>query len=116
MEKIPIWRRGWRIFTFTLLFPTLFFAQAPQPAQQTPFTVRVSSQLVIQAVSVTDKDGKVLPGLTAENFTLTEDNVPQTISVFEFQKIDDTAQPLPLTAPPKEFAAVLQPAITKITP
>ena len=42
------------------------------------------------AVSVTDKDGKLIEGLTADDFTLTEDNVPQTISVFEFQKLDDT--------------------------
>jgi VWFA-related protein len=92
----------------------------PVPAQgttsQTPFTVSVSSQLVIQTVAITDKDGKILQGLTAEDFTVTEDNVPQTISVFEFQKIDDTTVPRPLPAPTQEFAAALQPASAKISP
>ena len=91
---------------------TLFNAQTPQG----PFTVRVTTQLVVQAVSVTDKDGKILTGLTADDFTLTEDNVPQTISVFEFQKIDDTVVPSPLAPPPQQFAAALQPPITRITP
>jgi hypothetical protein len=72
------------------MFPVLVFAQ-DQPPQ--PFTIRVNTQLVIQAVSVTDKEGKIIPGLTADDFVLTEDNVPQNISVFEFQKIDDTVVP-----------------------
>ena len=78
--------------------------------------MKVSTQLVIQAVTVTDKDGKTLSGLTAEDFTLTEDNNPQTISVFEFQKIDDTSVPQPLPSSTQQFAGVLQPAITRITP
>ena len=64
-----------------------------QDAQQTPFTIKVSTDLVIQTVIVTDKDGKPIEGLTAEDFVLTEDNVSQTISVFEFEKLDNTALP-----------------------
>ena len=72
--------------------------------QQTPFTVRVATRLVVQTVTVTDKDGKPIEGLTSEDFVLTEDNVPQTISVFEFEKFDDTVlprsgTPTPVTAP-----------------
>lgn len=95
---------------------TLGQDQPAQPAQAAPFTLRVSTQLVIQAVSVTDKDGKPVEGLTADDFTLTEDNVPQMVSVFEFQRLDDT--PLPPVPPAKTpvFAEALQPAITRITP
>ena len=103
------------ILLSAVFFSTLSSAQAPQ----TPFTLSVSTQLVIQAVAVTDKDGKPLEGLTAEDFTLTEDNVPQTIGVFEFEKLDDTVlRPLPPAAPSPapNFAAALQPAITHITP
>ncbi|HTG73246.1 MAG TPA: VWA domain-containing protein [Terriglobia bacterium] len=113
-EKRAVIDRAYRRTPWLLLLLLSISAAAQQ--QQTPFTLKVSTQLVIQAVTVTDKDGKTLSGLTAEDFTLTEDNNPQTISVFEFQKIDDTATPRPLSTPPQQFASVLQPAITKITP
>src|SRR5262245_43402264 len=73
-----------------LLSSSLLLAQ-DQPQQ--PFTINVSTQLVIQTVTVTDKDGKPIEGLKAEDFVLTEDNVSQTISVFEFEKLDDTQLP-----------------------
>jgi VWFA-related protein len=98
-----------------ILSSFLTFAQQQTP--QTPFSVSVSTQLVIQTVSVTDKDGKTLMGLTADDFTVTEDSVPQTISLFEFQKIDDTAVPRPVAPPPpQQFAAALPPPNTRITP
>ena len=83
----------------TLLLVCLFLClpllAQDQPA---PFTLRVATQLVVQTVTVTDKDGKPIEGLTKDDFLLTEDNVPQSISVFEFEKFDDTAVPRP-TAP-----------------
>jgi len=92
-----------------LCFPIL--AQ-DQPA---PFQVKVATQLVVQTVSVTDKDGKPIEGLSAEDFILTEDNVPQTISVFEFERLDDTTPPRPLgTIPLRPIAAPLD--TTRIAP
>jgi VWFA-related protein len=61
--------------------------------QQAPFTLSVSTRLAVQTVSVKDKDGNPIEGLTKDDFILTEDGVPQTISVFEFQKLDDTLVP-----------------------
>jgi VWFA-related protein len=95
------------------MFPVLVVAQ-DQPPQ--PFTIRVNTQLVIQAVSVTDKEGKIIPGLTADDFVLTEDNVPQNISVFEFQKIDDTVVPRSTVSLGQPLAAEVQPASTRIAP
>src|SRR6185295_18654901 len=72
--------------------------QATQPGeQQQPFTIKIDTQLVVQTVIVKDKDGKPIEGLTEKDFVITEDNVPQTISVFQFQRLDDT--PAPATAP-----------------
>jgi VWFA-related protein len=64
-------------------------------AQAIP-TFSVSSQLVIETVSVTDKKGAPIEGLQEKDFIITENGVPQTISVFEYQKFDDeTKAPLP---------------------
>jgi len=75
--------------------------------QQTPFTLSVSTRLAVQTVSVKDKDGNPIEGLTKDDFILTEDGVPQIITVFEFQKLDDNALPRPI---PPSVAAERGPA------
>ena len=83
--------------------------QAAKPQQQPPqlnqgqvqkdkdkddsFTLKVDTQLVVETVVVKDKDGKDIEGLTEKDFTITEDNVPQTIGVFRFEKMVDTPAP-----------------------
>jgi VWFA-related protein len=64
-----------------------------QQAGKDQFTLSISTQLVVENVVVKDKDGKDILGLTEKDFAVTEDNVPQTISVFRFEKLDDTAPP-----------------------
>ena len=49
--------------------------------------------MIIDA-NVRDKSGKVIPDLKKSDFTLLEDGKPQTISVFEFQRLEgDTLLP-----------------------
>jgi len=61
-------------------------AQEPQPSG-TP-TVRVISALVFLDVTVLDKEGHpVVSGLTKDDFTITEDKVPQTIVSFEAPEV-----------------------------
>jgi VWFA-related protein len=99
-----------------LLLPAASAQQAPAqqtPAQQ-PFTIKVDTSLVVETVVVKDKDGKPIEGLTEKDFTVTEDNVPQTISVFQFQKLADTPAPVVQQAVPVDTD---KPAIaTQITP
>ena len=63
-----------------------------------------------------DEDDKPVDDLTADDFILTEDGVPQTISVFEFEKLDDSAPP-PLFPPLAEAPGPAPPADqTRIAP
>ena len=42
-----------------------------------------------------DKEGKPIKGLTANDFTLTEDGIPQKIRFVEYQSMPTTAVPMP---------------------
>jgi TonB family protein len=54
-----------------------------------------NTMLAIETVTVSDKNGKNIEGLTSDDFVLTEDGVSQTIGVLEFQK-----PAAPLQGPP----------------
>src|SRR5437762_4063934 len=60
-------------------------------------TLSVRSQIVIETVVVKDKKGNTIDGLTAKDFTLTEDGVPQTIRFCEPQSMPTTLSDTPLT-------------------
>jgi hypothetical protein len=59
------------------------------PGQSGAFTVKVNSQVVVETVVVRDKQGSLVHGLGAKNFTITEHGVPQTIKIFEQQSHPD---------------------------
>ena len=78
----------------SLIVPVLFLLLARVEAQEPTFTS--SANLVIIDVNVRDKAGNVIPNLGKNDFTLFEDGKAQTISVFEFQKLEgDTASGKP---------------------
>lgn len=56
---------------------------------------KVDTQLVVETVAATDGKGAPVEGLLAKDFIVTEDGVPQEISVFEYQRFDDDAAPPP---------------------
>jgi VWFA-related protein len=69
-------------------------------------TFQTGTQLVIETVSVKDKDGRPVAGLTAKDFVVTEDGAPQTIKFFEYQKLPEptgfaerTTAPQPAVGP-----------------
>jgi VWFA-related protein len=57
-------------------------AQAPDASQPPPPTIRVTTKLVLVDVVVTDKSGKKVTGLKAEDFVLQEKGKTQKISLF----------------------------------
>jgi VWFA-related protein len=79
----------------TIVFLLSAFAISAQqvgqnaPADSGTATFSTSSQLVIETVNVKDKNGKPVEGLTAKDFTVTEDGAEQTIRFFEYQKLPE---------------------------
>ena len=86
-------------------FPILFLSLI---AQEPVF--KATTQLVVETVVVKDKDGNPITGLTAKDFAITEDGVPQQIRFFEFQKLDAAAPPV--VVPDSERARAL-PRLTR---
>src|SRR5215475_14099904 len=66
---------------FLLAFTGIAFAQFSS-----------TTQLVVETVTVNDRNGNPVDNLTINDFTLTEDGVPQTIKFFEFQKLPETRE------------------------
>ena len=107
---------------FLLCFVFVSFVFTPQAAvsqaaQQPPQpTFRTGTRLIVETVTVKDKEGKPIEGLTAKDFTITEDGDPQTISFVEFQRVDAAAAPAdspvaPSPATPAPLPAAASPAV-----
>jgi VWFA-related protein len=62
----------------------------------------VTSRLIIEAVGVKDKKGNPIEGLSAKDFTITEDGVVQTIKICEHNVLTEDATPLPVTPASEE--------------
>jgi VWFA-related protein len=67
------------------------------PGQTETYKLTLNSQLVVEQVVVKDKKGEFVNGLTAKDFTVTEDGVPQTIKFCEHQQFSEAQEPLPPT-------------------
>ena len=67
-------------------------AQQSQPPAPRP-TFRIGTRLIVQTVTVKDKDGRPIEGLTANDFIVTEDGDPQTVSFVEYQRLQETSSP-----------------------
>jgi len=66
---------------------------SPTPATENPQGIeKIAIRRVRLPITVTDKKGQFVPGLTKNDFTILEDRVPQTIETFS----DDLSQTTPL--------------------
>jgi TonB family protein len=65
----------------------LAMVAAPQAADSPIGRFAVRTGLVMVTVTVSDSSGWPIEGLTANDFILTEDGVPQKISIFDFQRV-----------------------------
>jgi VWFA-related protein len=108
---------------FLVLLSLATWAGAQQIGQNKPadaadtYTLSVKVQLVVEAVVVKGKDGKPIQGLTAKDFAVTEDGVPQTVRICEHQDLAEEAKPLPASKRDSEDIKLYkQLARTQISP
>jgi VWFA-related protein len=68
------------------LFLTVAFAQQPTPSPPEDQVVRISTDLIQIDVTVTDKNGKVVPGLGMDDFEVYENGEKQTLTTANFMR------------------------------
>jgi Ca-activated chloride channel homolog len=81
----------WILVQATLVLLTSYFSLLTSPltsssAQERP-TFRASSELVVLHVSVRDRGGRYIKGLTRDAFTVIDDAVPQTLEMFSDDEV-----------------------------
>src|ERR1700723_1589177 len=99
--------------TVAILLLTAVTAPAQQIGQNRPpggppgssgaVTFTTGAQLVVEAVVVTDKKGSPIEGLTAKDFTVTEDGLPQAIRIFDHQNLPRTPGAAPAATEPEHI-------------
>lgn len=81
------------------------------------YTMSVSSKLVVEAVNVKDKQGHAIKGLTAKDFTVTEDGVAQQVSFCEYQELPTApTTPSVKSTAPENIKIYNRLAVTQISP
>lgn len=88
------------------------------PQERSAAKFKISTDLVLVDVSVSDKKGSPIRGLSAKDFHVFEDGVEQSIQVFQFEDVSKVeaemkkapAAPTPLPAPVAPAAPVAAPA------
>ena len=68
--------------TLPLVLATIVIGQGPLTGRQQPL-FRSGTELVDLYVTVTDADGRLVPGLAQEDFTILDEDQPQEIVLFE---------------------------------
>lgn len=85
-----------------ILLTSLSLVIPPHAAAQQP-VFRAETRLIVETVTVKDKEGRAVEGLTAKDFAITEDGEPQQIAFVEFQRLEalaSTSAPTSQTASP----------------
>lgn len=105
------------LLAFLMAAPLQWAQQTVSPIPGGTAKFGATTQLVVEDVIVKSKDGKPVEGLKPSDFTITEDGKAQKISVFEYQTLEQEAQPAPPPAPkPAIETADVEPAQPAVKP
>ncbi len=108
-EAVPLSKAGLRVSKLAVMVAALavavggvLSAGAQLTGQNKPAgtgsdapTIQTTVRLIIETVVVKDKKGNPINGLTAKDFTVTEDGVAETVKICEQQSLPETPEPLP---------------------
>jgi len=95
-----------RLLAFVLATCSTAAPRAQGPGSQRP-VFRTGTELVLVNVVVRDRNGAVVRGLTQDDFAITEDDKPQTITSFDFEELDREE---PLASEPQQPVLEKRPA------
>ena len=88
-----------------------------KPGGDQTYTMSVTSKLVIEAVNVKDKSGKSITGLSAKDFTITEDGIAQKVSFADYEELPTVPDaPAPKTPAKENVTVYNRLALSQITP
>ncbi len=87
-----------------------------KPGTDGTYTISTGTKLVIEAVSIKDKAGKSITGLTAQDFTVTEDGIAQKVSFCEYQELPTAPVPAPAKAADENVQVYNRLAVGQIAP
>src|SRR5437867_6260671 len=109
------------IILFILLCPIATSSQVRTQSPQRPRTVeedvvRVSTTLIQVDATVLDKNGKIVSGLTAEDFEIYENNKKQQITNFSFVAVEPGQPVDPLTVKPTKHSVPVPPVPGNLRP
>jgi VWFA-related protein len=105
------------VLLWTLAAPAQQVGQNAPPEHNGTATITVSTQLVVETVVVKDKKGNNIGGLTAKDFTITEDGVPQAVRFCEYQQLPQTPSATPTVRPePENIKIYDRLARTRVSP
>ncbi len=103
-----------RQFVATSIILAICSTVTAQQQRQEPTPVfRSNTRLIVQTVTVKDKTGNVIEGLTAQDFIVTEDGQAQTIAFVEFQRLQGGQAPAPVAPRPATQAGPDVPSATQ---
>jgi VWFA-related protein len=105
------------VLLWTLAAPAQQVGQNTPPEHNGTVTITVSTQLVVETVVVKDKKGNNIEGLTAKDFTITEDGVPQAVRFCEYQQLPQTPTAAPtVRSEPENIKIYDRLARTRVSP
>ncbi len=90
--KTPFLKHAFVILVSPLLLIPVHVQAQQQDQQNQSFTLKVNSDIVLTNVIPRDKKtGEIIKGLTAKDFTITENGKPQQITSFDYESVDEAA-------------------------